>query len=152
MTESSSPGAAAPPSRILAKGPSIGFGIANLVAALLVVYGVFGALPARYWLIDGLASFVSLALGLSAFGLLRRTSWGSLAARGAAAIVLALGLLLVAALAITASYLRGIYDQVGHGGAVILLLVAALVLPYLVVLPAAQLLWLGPGTTRGKTP
>jgi hypothetical protein len=52
--------------------------------------------------------------------------------------------LLVATLAITASFLSGIYGPVGRGGALILALAAALALPYLIVLPSAQLVWLGP--------
>ena len=82
-------------------------------------------------------------------GLLGRFSWGERVARVASTIALALGLVLVATLAVTASYLSGIYDAVGRGGSVILALVAALALPYLVALPAAQLLWLGP---RRATP
>ena len=54
-------------------------------------------------------------------------------------VFLFLGLLLVGALAISASFLMGIYGPVGRGGAVILVLVAALAVPYLVVAPALQL-------------
>ena len=64
-------------------------------------------------------------------------------ARVASTVTLVLGLLLVGTLAVTVSYLRGIYGPVGRGGALILTLVTALVLPYLVVLPG-QLVWLGP--------
>jgi hypothetical protein len=55
---------------------------------------------------------------------------------------LVLGLLLVTTLALTASYLSGIYGAVGRGGAMILGLIAALALPYLVAIPLAQLGWL----------
>jgi hypothetical protein len=51
-------------------------------------------------------------------------------------------------LALTASYLSGVYGPVGRGGAVILTLSAALALPYLVLLPVAQLVWLGPRAPR----
>lgn len=151
MTESSSPAVAPRSSQELARGSSIGFGVSNLIAAALVAYGVFVALPARYWVIDGLGTLVSLALAASALGLLGKTSWAAFTARIASGIVLGLGLVFVGVLAITASYLGGVYDQVGHGGALILLLVAALALPYLVVLPAAELLWLGPRAARGKS-
>jgi hypothetical protein len=56
----------------------------------------------------------------------------------------------VATLALTASYLSGIYGPVGKGGALILVLVAALALPYLVVLPASQLVWLRGERRDGK--
>jgi hypothetical protein len=48
----------------------------------------------------------------------------------------------VTVLAVTASWLSGVYGPVGAGGAVVLVLVAALALPYLVVLPVVQLVWL----------
>jgi hypothetical protein len=71
-------------------------------------------------------------------------------ARVASTVTLVLGLLLVGTLAVTVSYLRGIYGPVGRGGALILTLVTALVLPYLVVLPAVQLVWLGPPWRAAK--
>jgi hypothetical protein len=39
---------------------------------------------------------------------------------------------------------------VGRGGALLLVLVAALVVPYLLLLPAAQLLWIGPRDKEAK--
>src|SRR5262245_45949885 len=77
-------------------------------------------------------------------GLLGQASWAQKVAWVASAVSLTLGILLVATLALTASFLSGVYGPVGRGGALILGLAAALALPYLVVLPAAQLVWLGP--------
>jgi len=123
----------------------IGFGIGNVVAALVVVVGVFQGLPARWLPIDLTAAAVVALLGASGAGLILRAKWALRVARAAAFVVLAVGLAFVAALALTASYLSGIYGPVGKGGALILVLVAALALPYLVVLPASQLVWLGRG-------
>ena len=64
--------------------------------------------------------------------------------RAASFVVLALGLALFATLAITASWLYGVYGPVGKGGAALFILVAFLVLPYLVMLPATLLAWIGP--------
>jgi hypothetical protein len=75
-------------------------------------------------------------------GLLTRASWGPLAAQVAGAVALALGLLVVSLLAVTASWLSGVYGPVGRGGAIVLALVAALALPYAVVLPIVELVWL----------
>jgi len=122
----------------------VGFGMVNLVSAVLVGLGVFVGLPARYWLIDVSAVVVMVLLGLAGGGLLGRRAWGAPMARVASSVTLILGLLLVGTLAVTVSYLRGIYGPVGRGGALMLTLVAALTLPYLVVLPAVQLVWLGP--------
>ena len=123
---------------------ALAFGAVNIVSALLVYLGVFEGLPARYWPVDIAAAVVFLALVTGGVGLLANARWGKWAARIGAAIALAMGLALVSVLAVTASYLSGIYGPVGRGGALILTLVAALTLPYLVVLPAAELVWLGP--------
>ena len=71
-------------------------------------------------------------------------------ARAASLVALVLGLALVTALALSASYLGGIYGAIGRGGALILVLVAALAVPYLVAFPAAQLLWLGARGTKAR--
>jgi hypothetical protein len=130
----------------------IAFGVGNVLAALLVAIGVFSALPARYWPVDLGAALVMALLGASGAGLLARAQWAPRVARAAAKVVLGLGLALVATLALTASYLSGIYGPVGKGGSLILLLVAALALPYLVVLPAAELVWLGPARNDKPAP
>jgi hypothetical protein len=122
----------------------VGFGVVNLVSAALIGLGVFVGLPTRYWVIDVPAVVVIVLLGMAGGGLLARSAWGAPVARIASVVTLILGLVLVSLLAITASYLQGIYGPVGRGGALILTLVAALALPYLVALPAAQLVWLGP--------
>jgi hypothetical protein len=120
------------------------FGTIDLIAALVVALGVFVGLPARWWVVDVPAAVIILLLGAAGVGLVMRKPWGERVARVASMVTLGLGLLLVAIVSLTASYLRGIYGPVGMGGSVILVLVAALALPYLVVLPASQLLWLGP--------
>jgi hypothetical protein len=123
---------------------AIVFGLVNIASAVLVYLGVFEGLPSRYWPVDTLAALVVLALIAGAAGLLGNARWAPWAARIAASFALAVGLALVSVTAVSASYLSGIYGPVGRGGALILLLVAALALPYLIVLPAAQLVWLGP--------
>jgi hypothetical protein len=123
---------------------TIAFGIGNVVAALVVLVGVFQGLPARWLPIDLGAVAVAALLAASGAGLILRAKWAPAVARIAAFVVLAVGLAFVATVALTASYLSGIYGPVGKGGALILVLVAALALPYLVVLPASQLVWLGP--------
>jgi hypothetical protein len=131
---------------------AIGFGVTDLLSAIVVVLGVFVGLPVRYWPVDIGASLVVIALSASAVGLIGQKRWGRDAARVASFLTLALGLLLIAALAVSVSYLSGVYGPVGRGGALILALVAALAVPYLVALPAAQLLWLGPRAKEGAPP
>ena len=119
------------------------FGVIDLRAALLVAFGVFIALPARWWPVDAGAVAVSLLLAAAGIAILTRQPWAARVVRIASLVVLALGLLLIAALSLSVSYLSGVYGSVGRGGAIILVLVAALALPYLVILPVAQLLWIG---------
>lgn len=121
----------------------IAFGVFDLMAAALVMVGIFQGLPARYWPIDGVAGGVALLLTAGGVSLLAGARWTPQVSRVASLLVLAVGLLFLAALAVSASYLAGIYGPVGKGGALILFLIAALALPYLIILPAAQLLWLG---------
>jgi hypothetical protein len=128
----------------LERRSAIGFGVANLLTAALAAYAVFGGLPSRWWVVDLPTAVVSAALAISGVGLVARAPWAERVARAAALLQLAVGLALIAALALSASFLAGVYGPVGRGGVTLMILVAALAIPYLVVLPAAQLSWLGP--------
>jgi hypothetical protein len=139
------------------------FGIADFMTAALIVLGVFAALPARYLPVDSVAALLAILKLASSATLLvaaakggmredptgaapSRRTWAQRLPWAAAACALAVGLSLVSALALTASWLSGVYGTVGRGGALVLVLVAALALPYLVVLPAVELVWFGPKT------
>lgn len=123
------------------------FGVANLFTAAVVAFGVFVGLPSRWWPVDTGACVLIATQAASGVALLASLSWAPRMARAAAGVALALGLFTVSVLAVTASWLSGIYGPVGKGGAVVLALVAALALPYVVVVPVAQLVWLRP---RGR--
>lgn len=126
----------------------IGFGIANLFTSVLVYAGVFQGLPARWLPVDGAAVVVIALLASSGIALLADRRGADTLARIASIVVLAAGMLVFAALVLTASWLAGVYGPVGRGGALIFVLVAAMVLPYAIVIPAAELLWLGPPQRR----
>lgn len=122
----------------------IGFGIANVAVAVFVVAGVFRFLPTRWWVVDTGAAIVGLLLGASGVALLAKASVAEKLTRIASGLVLVIGLALVTALVSTAGWIAGVYGQVGASGAIIFGLVGALVLPYVVVLPAVELAWIGP--------
>ena len=118
------------------------FGIANLLTAALILLGVFRGLPTRWAVVDVPAAALAALEVASGAGLLRSAHWAVRLARATSAFALALGLSLVTVLALTASWLGGLYGPIGAGGAVVLALVAALALPYLVVAPLVELVWL----------
>lgn len=128
----------------------IGFGIGNVAIALFVVVGVFRFLPTRWWLVDTGAVTVGLLLASSGVALLAKAAVAERLTRVASAVVLVIGLALFTAIVATAGWISGVYGQVGASGAVIFGLVAALVLPYVVVFPAVELAWIGP--RRGRLP
>jgi hypothetical protein len=128
----------------MTKAEGVAFGVADLLTAVLVMVGVFMGLPARWAPVD-VPAIVLIAFKLvSGVSLIVRSRWAPRMATVGAALALALGLALVTGLALTASWLSGVYGSVGQGGALLLTLVAALALPYLVVLPVVQLVWLRP--------
>lgn len=146
---------------MLSRRAAFVFGISDFVTAALVVFGVFAALPARWVPVDSVAALLAALKAASSATLLAAAKkaarsgapisgtsasdrWARRLVRAAASFALAVGLALVSALALTASWLSGVYGPVGRGGAVVLVLVAALALPYLVVLPAVQLCWFAP--------
>jgi hypothetical protein len=136
----------------LSRRASLVLGSVDVVTAAVVVFGVFVALPARWWPVDGVAAVLAAIELASGVGLFVRARWAAAVARAAAGVAFAVGLVTVSALAVTASWLSGVYGPVGRGGGIVLALVALLVLPYLVGLPIAQLAWLGPRSATGRPP
>ncbi len=132
------------------KAPRIAFGIINLGVAALVAWCVFRGLPTRWWVADTGGAIVVVLMALSGSALLVDHRLAEKVTRIAACVVLAHGLALFAALALTASWLYGVYGPVGKGGAALFALVSLLVFPYLIVLPAALLAWVGPRSRKAS--
>ncbi|HEY4013281.1 MAG TPA: hypothetical protein VGM06_08075 [Polyangiaceae bacterium] len=133
---------------MLSRRTAIVIATVDVLTALLVAFGVFVGLPTRWWPVDT-GAVLLMAIDLAAgIGLFAATPWAVRVARIAGLVSLALGLFTVTVLALTASWLSGVYGPVGHGGAIVLGLVALLVFPYLVVAPVVQLLWLRPTAER----
>jgi hypothetical protein len=132
------------------KAPRIAFGLINLGVAALVAWCVFRGLPTRWWVADTGGAIVTALMAASGVSLLANHRLAPTITRVSAAVVLAHGLALFAALALTASWLYGVYGPVGRGGAALFVLVTLLVIPYLVVLPAALLAWVGPRSRKAS--
>jgi hypothetical protein len=132
------------PARMLSRRAAFVFGVSDLVTATLIGVGVFVALPVRWAPVDAVAGVLAALELASCAALWIRARWAARIASVTATAALGVGLALVTSLAWTASWLSGVYGSVGRGGAIILVLVAALALPYLVVLPVVKLFWLAP--------
>ena len=130
------------------KPARIAFGVINLGVSALVAWCVFRGLPTRWWVADTGGAIVVTLMALSGAALLANHRLAEKVTRLAAGVVLAHGLALFAALALTASWLYGVYGPVGKGGAALFALVGLLVFPYLIVLPAALLVWIGPRSRK----
>ena len=126
----------------------IAFGVTNAGVAALVAWSVYRGLPTRWWVVDDGAFVIVALMAASSVALLTNHRLAEPITRAAAAVTLLLGLALFATLALTASWLYGVYGPVGKGGSALFALVALLVFPYLVVLPAALLAWVGPRPRR----
>jgi len=130
----------------------VGFGVANVAVATFVVMGVFRFLPTRWWVVDAGAIVIGLLLGSSGLTLLAKAPIAEPLTRVAAGVVLVLGLAVFTAIVTTAGWIGGVYGQVGASGAIVFGLVGALVLPYVVVLPAVELAWIGPRAKKPRAP
>lgn len=119
-------------------------GVADIFAGACLWLGIWLGLSPRSWWVHGVGSVVSLALLLIGVALVTGFPWAFRVARWVSWGVLSVGASLVTALAWTVSYLAGVYGPVGQGGALILAVVALLLLPYLVVLPAVHVVALRP--------
>ncbi|UJR84084.1 hypothetical protein [Sandaracinus amylolyticus] len=119
-------------------------GVIDLVLGALFVIGVWAFLPIRWWPVDVGASMIGAGFVASGVLLLRGHAMAERVAKIVAGVTLAIGIVVIAALAYTIGNLYGLYGPVGQGGAVLLLVALVLLVPYLVVFPAAQVYFLLP--------
>jgi hypothetical protein len=118
------------------------FACANALLAIALLFGVFGALPVRYWPVDAASSLLAIVLLISAYGVLRRSAWHLRALRVSAVCELSLGLTAIAALVLGVVYLGGVHGGVGRTALTVALAGSAFLVPYLVIYPVLQLIWI----------
>jgi hypothetical protein len=121
----------------------VGFALGNVLPASVLSVGLF-ALPVRWWPADVVVSGAVLALLATSAVVMSRPAHARSALRIGAQVLLGVGLLVVAAAVLSLAFLAGIHGDFGRGGVTLMILIALLVLPYAIVYPAIQLLWLGP--------
>ena len=117
------------------------FGLGNVLTAILLLCLVFPGLKTRWWVVDVPSVALSLLLVISGMGLIRSTGWRLILLRISAVVCLVIGLAAIAALGVTAAYLSGVHGSLGQSGALLMVLLIALFVPYLVIYPSLQLLW-----------
>lgn len=121
--------------------PRYWFGALDALAALVVAVGGL-SLPTHWWPVDLAIGVLVALLAASGGGLIAGKSWSFRVARVASYVVLAIGLTSIALLSTSVAYLSGVYGATGRGGLIVFTLVIALLLPYLVIFPIAQLVFL----------
>ena len=119
--------------------PRRGLGLIYCVLALLCLLLVWKGLPLRWIWVDAVATALSGIMAVTGLMLLLGLRFGEALAYVCASLMLAVGLGVVSILFWTVTYLWGVYGPVGQGGALILLVVALLILPYFVLFPLWQL-------------
>ena len=120
----------------------IAFGVLNALAGLVVLVGVFLVAQPRYWVLDAPALLIGGVQLVSAVGLLARLRCALRALAVAAWVSFVLGLLVVFAIVVSMVFLRSIHGDYGVAGLAVSGLIVALLVPYVVALPALELLWL----------
>jgi hypothetical protein len=119
----------------------VSIAVAQAVIGVLLVGLIWLGLPARWWPVDvlgtalGIAALVAAAI--AALG--QRTSFSVRVVYTVLWAELVLGALAVSLLLASMSQLAGSYGPVGDGGALLMGTIIALILPYLIGLPALQL-------------
>jgi hypothetical protein len=124
------------------------FAAVDIGTAVAIVVAIFVCLPIRYAPVDWTSGVLAALQGIAGVGLLLGSPWRIGFARVASAITLGLGLVTVTMLLVTATWLGGVYGQVGRGGAIVLGIAAAVILPYLILFPLFELGWLEPEASR----
>jgi hypothetical protein len=120
----------------------VAFGVLNVVSAAVLLVGVFVVAEPRFWALDVPALLMALVELASAVALLARLPWALGVLSVAAWVSFVLGLALVFLIVISMVFLRAIHGDSGVAALAVSGLVVALLVPYVVLLPALELLWL----------
>ena len=117
------------------------FAAGNALLAIVVLIALFRDLAARSWFAIAPSFALAALLLASSFGLLLRARWSLLALRAAAWAGLALALCALGTLAVSTFQLSRLQAGIAESSKLAPLLLLALLLPYLILYPSAQLLW-----------
>ncbi len=125
------------------------FALGNGLPVAVLGLGLF-ALPVRWLPADLVVGASILAVLVTSAVVLSRPAQSRSALRIGAQVLLGIGLLIIAAAVLSLAFLSGIHGDFGRGGVTLMVLISFLVLPYALVYPGIQLLWLGPRPRKPK--
>jgi hypothetical protein len=120
----------------------VAFGVLNAVAAVVLLVGAFLVVTPRFWALDLPLTAIALLELVSAVGLLFGLPWALRALLVSAWVSFVLGLIVVSLIVLSMAFLRGIHGDLGLAALAVSGLIVALLVPYVLVLPALELLWL----------
>ena len=115
---------------------------AQALASLLLLAGIWLALPSRWAPVDVIGTALGVCGLISALGLFANKPWARRVALALSWAALVIGAATVTALCLALAHIAGLYGPIGKGGAMLLGTIAALILPYFVGLPVLQVGWL----------
>ena len=134
----------------LSNAARLTFGISNLLVALILLGGVFVVVQPRFWGLDAPLALIALVQLTSGVGLLLRLPWAARALRVSAWVSFASGLLVISLVVLSMVFLRGILGDYGVAAMAVSGLIVALLVPYVLVLPALELLWLKRASSESR--
>jgi hypothetical protein len=126
----------------LSNAARLTFGISNLLMALILLGGVFVVVQPRYWALDVPLALSALSQLASGAGLLLRLPWAARALRVSAWVSFGVGLLVISLIVLSMVFLRGILGDYGIQALAVSGLIIALLVPYILMLPVLELVWL----------
>ena len=116
------------------------FAIGNALIASALAVAVIALEARSVWLQAG-AGFAAVLLLLSSFGLLKRTRWRLFALRACAWLGVAVAVGVLGAVGVWAGHAQAARAGLPPGSPLATMLALALLLPYLLLYPALQLIW-----------
>lgn len=114
----------------------------DFVMAALYAVMLFGVVPARHGWVQALSALVVGAAALMGVAMLIRRRWSWWLGVSACAALLLLAVTFVVLTVASAAFLSGVYGSFGQAGALLALLMAALLIELVALLPAFQLKFL----------
>ena len=118
------------------------FGVWNALTATILLVALFLIVQPRFWAFDVPLCLSALVQLTSAAGLLAKRGWALRALSVSAWLSFGLGLFVISSIVVSMVFLRSIHGDYGVAALAVSGLIVALLVPYLLVLPALQLLWL----------